>query len=507
VAVKAFLVVVGVASGCARDGASHEPASPFELESAAEGQFDLHAQKPPPGYDPIQLAAASVDKLSNPTPNIPAACYLRTGGTSNTCAACHTKSAYPNLANDWELQQNYSFAAPSQINPWKNQFRDRRLLVAGFTDADVTAYIRTDNYAPLRAALDGRAEFPGYKPDLDLARGFDAAGFAVDGSGWRTLRFKPFVGAFWPSTGGSAGDVFIRLPDEFRRDAAGTPSLDTYRANLAILETAIAGDPRRSDAELALPARYTGAAANVRVVRALYPQGVEFLHTLRYLDPDARAFMSARMKEVRYAKKVGFREGRQIADDHLAAESPNPPDFEGDPLTGLRDGGWMLQGWIEDANGWLRLQTNEEHRFCMGCHGGIGISVDRMFSLARKVPGDEGWQLQDPHGIPDAPQVGQSEPEYAQYLQRSGASDFASVATLRADIGTLIYPSRRRALELDRAYLANVLEQSYVWGRDASVVPADAHTAIDLGQRSTGLGEADRVFRDGRLQLDWNAPR
>ena len=31
------------------------------------------------------------------------------------------------------------------------------------------------------------------------------------GSDWRTVRYQPFPGAFWP-TNGSTGDVFIRLP-------------------------------------------------------------------------------------------------------------------------------------------------------------------------------------------------------------------------------------------------------------------------------------------------------
>jgi hypothetical protein len=518
---KWILVLAALACSCASDKPSLEPAAqPFELASGGSG-IDVHAQRPPAGYDPITLAAGSIGKLSNPAPNVPSTCYAKTDGKANTCAACHTKSTYPNLASDWELQQNYSFQPESKTNPWRNQFRDRRPLVARYTDADVLTYIRTDNYAPLRDALDRRSDFPGYKPDLDLARGFDADGFAVDGSDWRTVRFKPFVGVFWPTNGGSAGDVFIRLPDEFRRDAEGKPSREVYRTNLAILEKVIAGDPRRTDAQLALPAHYAGGASHTRVIRALYPVGVEFLHTVRYLDPDARALMSTRMKEVRYAKKVALLEGRQLADLHLAAESPNPPDPEGDPITGLRDGGWLLQGWIEDANGWLRLQTNEEHRFCMGCHGELGVTVDRMFSFARKVPGDEGWRLQDAAGIPDAPQVGQTRPEYAQYLERVGGGDdlrsntelrdrwfskgtldFVAVATMREDISKLIAPSRERAIALDRAYLANVIEQSYVWGREASVTPAtNVHTSIE--ERSTGLGESDRVYRDTRLQLDW----
>jgi hypothetical protein len=480
--VKTLVAIATVLAGCAKEPTTREPDRPFELASA-RGGFDPHAARPPADYDPLRLAAASAGKLSNQSPQIPSACYVRTRGTANSCATCHTRSSDPNLAHDWELQQNYPFDPSTKQNPWRNQFRDRRALVSRFTDADVLAYIRTDNYAPLRDALARRPDFPGYRPDLDLARGFDAEGFAVDGSGWRAVRYKPFPG-FWPSDG-STGDVFVRLPEAFRRDVDGRPSRTIYVENLAILEAAIASDPQR---EVALPRHYAGGASQVRVVRALYPEGVELLHTVRYLDPDAPGLVSRRLKEVRYARKVEFLEHDRLADVYRAAESPDPPDFEGDALRGLRNAGWLFQGFIEDGHGWLRVQTNEEHRFCMGCHGDLGITVDRTFSLARKVPGGGGWRYQDPHGIP----------EYAQYLERLGAKPDVAPD----DIGRSIFPSRARALELDRAYLANVIEQSYVWGREPNVTPnPDAHATIV--ERSTGLGEADRVYRDARIWLDW----
>jgi mono/diheme cytochrome c family protein len=454
---------------------------------ARQVEFDVRATQPSADYDPLRAARASLGKQTNPDPNIPPACYVATGGTTNSCAACHTSSSYPNLTNDWELQQNYPWTETSRVNPWRNQFRDRREVVARFTDDDVLAYIRTDNYQPLQRALAG-VEFPGWRPDLDLARGFDTEGFANDGSGWRAVRYKPFV-TFWPASG-SAGDVFIRLPDEFRRDAEGRPSREVYRANLAILELAIA----RTDGEL--PSHYTGGAAKTRVVRALYPQGVEFMHTVRYLDPDAPGMLSRRLKEVRYAKKTGFLEGRDLGVAHRAGESPTPPEPGGSALSGLEADSWRLQGFIEDARGWLRVQTHEEHLACLGCHGALGVTVDRTFAFARKVPGDEGWRPQDPTGIPDAPQVGQREPEYAQYLGRTGAQ-------VPGDISSIVFPTRAQAIQLDRAYLANVLEQSYAWGREAIVTPVpDAHAKIV--ERSTGLGEVQRVYRDVRLQLDWS---
>ena len=108
------------------------------------------------------------------------------------------------------------------------------------------------------------------------------------------------------------------------------------------------------------------------------------------------------------------------------------------------------------------------------------------------MPGAEGWRHQDPRGIPDVPALGETVPEYARYQER------ARKASLE------MYPPRERAFDLDRGYLANVVEQSYVWGRESSAKPAaDAHSKI--GERSTGLGEIDRVARDVSLLLDWDA--
>lgn len=515
-------VIVLALVGCTKD-VVREP-MPFEMSIVPLG-IDPRATGPGPGYDPLALAIAAGDKQGNPDPGVPPACYTRTDDGANTCASCHTRSSYPNLTNDWELQQNFPFFDLA-TNHWRNQNRDRRALVARFSDADIAAYIRTDNYEPLRAAMATR-ELPGWKPDLDFTRGFDALGFAADGSGWRALRYKPFAGTFWPIHG-STDDAFIRLPRAFRVDAAGKPSLAIYRTNLAILEAAITGDPKRAPRDLSreiepvdeaasqldldgdgalgtatkvvgLPAHFAGGAHEIRVTRALYPQGVELMHTVRYLDPDAPAFIARRMKEVRYATKAVFLENDALAKAHRAVENPDAGP-EGDPQRGYRNAvGWQLQGYIEDGRGWLRLQTHEEHQFCMGCHSNLGITVDQTFSFPRKVPGAAGWRPQDPRGIPDAPAVGEQEPEYARYLARA-----RKAAASSHDIGAVLYPTRTHAFELDRAYLANVLEQSYVWGRDSVAAPIkDVHFKID--ERSTGLGEADRVVRDVSLLLDWNA--
>ena len=89
----------------------------------------------------------------------------------------------------------------------------------------------------------------------------------------------------------------------------------------------------------------------------------------------------------------------------------------------LNDFGWQLQGFIEDARGRLRVQTEEETRFCMGCHSTIGVTVDQTFSFARKVPGTAGWRHQDLRGILDVPQAGHPEPEILTYFKRVGGGD------------------------------------------------------------------------------------
>ncbi len=525
---------------------------PIEIASARGARFELGAKQVPATYDPFALARASIGHLSNQEASTPPQCYTRAEGSSNPCASCHTRSAAPNFADDWELQQNYSFTEYGKTNHWKNQFRERSAKVAGFSDRDVLEHVRLDNYTPLRTWIAAHPDAPGYQPDLDFAKGFDADGFAVDGSAWRALRYKPFTGSFW-ATNGSTDDVFVRLPLAFRSAADGTPSLAVYRTNLAILEAAITAQPKAKpdaltrtvepidehaggidldgDGRLAtatrvvgLPAHFAGAASKVTVQRSLYPAGTEFLHTVRYLDPERPGMSALRMKEVRYAKKTGELAVRQIAAGYAAAEEPDAQPFTGDALRGMENAfTWQLHGYIEDANGWLRKQTDEEHQFCMGCHSNVGITVDQTFAFARKVPGADGWRPQDPTGIPDVPQLGHSAGEYAEYLLRTrgaddlrandeaaakfltnGSLDETRAHALRADIAALVTPSAQRAIALDRAYLANVIEQSYIWGRDASTSPAkNVHAKI--GERSTGLGEADRVYRDVSLQLDWNA--
>lgn len=516
----------------------------------------------PAVYDPAAAARAAGRTAVNPWATIPAQCWTQTTPDANPCWHCHAPALPPNELADWHLQETITFPAAVTANPWTNLFEDRSAEVAAIPDAEALAWIRGDNYAALRRALAESPVAGAWTPDLDLAAGFDDDGFARDGSGWRALRYKPFPGAFWP-TNGSTDDVFIRLPAAFRTDAAGKPSRDVYRANLAILEAAIASDPLRADgvvdheiepldeaaasADLdgdgrrgtasrvaALPAKYLGGASSVAVRRRVYPVGTEFLHSVRYVDPDAPGLMAVRMKELRHSVKEFELDAARTAllyealageeEEEAASAGEPPPDFEGDALTGLRNRfGWRFHAYIEDAAGRLRLQTYEEHLFCMGCHTTIGGTVDQTFAFPRKLPGRGGWALQDLRGQHDAPQHGHAEGEILTWVRRArGGDEFRSNAEFSArflpggvlaeaelrraapggdrDLAWLLAPSRERAIELAKAYLVLVRRQSFALGRDPTTRPPDHVLKAPPPPGSEGR---PKVFRDGRTLLSW----
>jgi hypothetical protein len=512
-------------------------------------------------FDPLAQALAAGSTVGNREAPVPSMCYTKTAGVSNPCWTCHTGGIGNNVMADESLQAEYAFSDVALTNHWANLFTDRRKAAASISDTEVLGYIREDNYTPLRAALLARSGgYKGWVPDLDLLQGFDAEGFARDGSGWRAVRYKPFLGTFWP-TNGSTDDVYIRLPEAFRTDGKGQPSRDVYRFNLAVLEAAMTVDPGLLDVKAAqrrvepvdervggmdldgdgqlstavevvrgLPAHYAGAAAKELVRRYTYPRGTEFLHTVRYVDPDAPTLLSTRMKELRYSRKDESPGDERVR--HFYAEEQEKkvrgrlPAFPGTPELGLlNEFGWRLQGFIEDSQGRLRLQTLEEHVYCMGCHTNLGVTVDQTFAFPRKVPGREGWRLQDLRGIPDVPQAGHRSPETATYFERvQGGDEFRAndevlgrffpggvldlPAVRRAapggdrDLAWLVTPSRSRALALDKAYWALVREQSFAQGRDTLLgPPANVHGAVENG--STELEATGRLYTDGRLHLAW----
>lgn len=492
--------------------------------------------------------------FTNPEAVIPPQCYTRTEGRFNPCYTCHQAEipgeGRANLMDDGHLQGAYTFSAVGLKNHWTNLFVDRRAAIATISDAQIRAYVAQDNYTPLIRTLHTRG-FRGWIPDLaDLAdpgRAFDTQGRARDGSGWVAFQYQPLPSTFWP-TNGSIDDVMIRLPPAFRQDASGQPAWPVYLANLGILEAAIKGlaqietpplderavgadldgDGRLSSAtHLRRPDHYLGGARDVPVVTFLYPLGTEFLHTVRYLGVDDRGGIHApaRMKEVRYLRKERWLDKATLGVlyDEEAWEKQQGflPQIGWQGERGAVNGfGWRLQGFIEDAQGELRPQNHEETFFCKGCHTSIGATIDQSFAFPRKLPGARGLGYQNLRGMPDAPMRGETEGEIRQYLRRVGGGDeFRANDEMRTrwfgadgqpdvarlaqakDIYTLIAPSPERALMLNKAYLILVREQSFLRGRDATIVPA-ANVYREVDPDVPPLAPEHRV--QGELLLDWS---
>lgn len=484
---------------------------------------------------------------------VPPQCYTRTEGTHNPCYVCHQDplEGRENTMNDGELQLAYSFSDVGTRNHWKNLFVDRTEAVAAISDEAILRWIRTDNYSGLAGRLEAM-DFEGWIPDLDglhtAADAFDDEGFALDGSGWVAFSYKPLPSTFWP-TNGSTDDVMIRLPEAFRTHE-GKPSRDAYKANLAILEAAIKGLASMSTAaidenalgldldgngelstarQIAEVAAFVADAASEPFDTHLYPKGTEFLHTVRYVDrgEDGKLGPSMRMKEVRYMRKwqaygkMAYK--RQYQLERFEKEAGHLPGYQYIGHHGLDNGnGWSIQGFIEGRDGELRASTLEENLFCMGCHNTVGATIDKTFSFARKVDGAPGWKYIDLEGMPDAPNHGEAKGEYLTYFERVGGGDefrsnremierwLLSDGTVNAekvaaaeDVYELITPSWERALELNKAYRVLVEEQSFIFGRDATVKPPfNVYEEVDM--RTAPTLPPERIYR-WDIRLDWTA--
>lgn len=509
--------------------------------------------------------------VANQAAYIPPQCYTKTideaGKAHNPCMTCHIPSVSPNFLDDGDLQLSYSFAEYANTNHWSNVFKDRSSQVADITDEAILQYVRQDNYKDVSGIIalrnklenvpagwdfDKDGKWSGFMPDCYM--NFDTEGFDTDPAGeytgWRAFAYTPFPGTFWP-TNGSTDDVIIRLGEAFRQNAAGKWDLETYKLNLAIVEALITRadvliDPvdenrhgvdldRNGTLETAdkvvfdwapLEGRnmsYVGLAkagqesGELHLAAGLFPEGTEFLHSVRYLDLDEsnKVKLAARMKELRYARKTGWRNYTQLQDAALAEikEKDDFPDrlrqLIGNVEQGMSNGqSWIYQGFIEDRQGALRPQTYEESSTCMGCHGGVGATTDSNFSFPRKLGYDSfqhgwyHWGQQGLAGIPE-PKRADGQYEYTHYLEQNGAGDefrenreviekffdasgllkADKSAALHADIAELLLPSADRALELNKAYKVIVDEQGFIYGRDAVVTPpANVHKTVEDGQ-------------------------
>ena len=252
----------------------------------------------------------------------------------------------------------------------------------------------------------------------------------------------------------------------------------------------------------------------VHLAAGLFPENTEFLHSVRYLDWDDQKdqiALSSRMKELRYAKKTTWKTYAQIQRAaqselwELQAQDSSEAQialFRGTYEEGLHNEiGWVYQGFIEDKAGKLRPQTHEETLSCMGCHSHLGETSDSTFAFARKFEGTNKdrkeygwnhWSQKGLNGIPE-PRVEYKDHgeqyEYSFYLQNNhsgnefrnnaevqgkffddnGSVKEAMIDVLHKDVTELLFPSKARALELNKGYKVIVEEQSYIYGRDANV--------------------------------------
>lgn len=457
---------------------------------------------------------------------IPPQCYTKHESQYNPCQVCHQSYPFnsrPNVMDDGELQREYAFSDFGATNRWSNLFEDRSSRIQAISDEDILQWINTDNYSPLIRHLQSLENWRGPIPKLQNlqfgANAFDAQGFAKDGSRWVAFNYKPVPSTFWP-TNGSTDDVMIRLPEDFSTSNCSNAqySRDIYLANLSLLEMAIKdlasiSTPPIDETELCEDINfdgvlstvtqmqrreyYLGAASNVAVHKMLYPEGTEFLHSVRYigLDDNHQIVVPARMKELRYMKKQRFLTAASLlsayGNEHQEKIDENLPNYVYREDRGsTNDFGWQLLGFIEAKEGHLRIQNREETLFCMGCHSTIGTTIDQTFAFARKVPGAKGWGYINLHELEDAPSKGKTEGEYLSYMRDVGGGDefrqnqemrhkwfdddgnLLTNAIKAADVYTLITPSPRRALDLNKAYYTIVQDQDFIHGRDANLTPA-----------------------------------
>jgi len=498
--------------------------------------------------------------MRNEAAYIPSQCYTNTedenGAIHNPCYSCHIASKAPNYADDGDLQLAYSFPEHANTNRWENLFKDRESSILAIGDPDILDYVRHDNYLDKKGEIklakvlpdvpegwdfNGDNQWRGFTPDCYY--NFDEQGFDHDPqgqyTGWRAFAYTPFLGTFWP-TNGSTDDVLIRLGKSFRTLENGDESLEVYKINLAIVEAMItrsdvAIDPvdetlynvdldKNGDIGTAHKIHYDWAPLEDRTMSyvgqakplqaegklhlaaGLFPETTEFLHSVRYIDIDenGNTKMAARMKELRYAKKISWRTYSELklAHDHEVKEENDFPDrlepFIGDVEAGLRNGeDWVYQGFIEDASGELRPQTYEETVFCMGCHSNLGATTDDIFSFPHKLPArdvyQQGWYHWTQKDLKNTPEPLRSDGrfEYSYYLENNQAGDEFrendevikrffdkagnlkpdEIEKLHSDVTHLLSPSKERALTLNKAYKVIVDEQSFIEGRDAIVKP------------------------------------
>lgn len=556
---KTFLLILILASTAACSDTDNS-----SIENLKES-IEIHATKRTENKPQI-LAMEFIEQneVYNPESVIPPQCYTKTESIHNPCYVCHQTyssvgsqvnakhSTRPNMMSDGNLQGDYDFSDVGLKNSWKNLFVDRRPLIEKISDDEITQWVETDNYQSFIETLEDDLNWKGEIAKINhLAypkKAFSDDGLALDGSHWVAFNYKPFPSTFWP-TNGSTGDVMIRLPKAFR-EVNGEFSKHVYFTNLALLEIALKdlkqvsmvavseklihqdldGDQLLSDSTDFVLRRnyYVGDANNIALAHMLYPEGTEFLHTVRYiaLNEEGRPYNAPRMKEVRYMKKQQFKTRSGLSTAYYRESKEK--DEEKLPVTlqigdrGIDNGfGWIINGYIEDKDGQLRQQHEQELAFCNGCHKTVGSTFDQTFSFARKLEGKSGWGYIDLTKITDAPNLGQDKGEFLTYMERVNGGDefrqnlemkqrwFHADGSINAEkveklgsIYELIMPSPERALQLNKAYKTIVDQQSYIYGRDANITP-NSNVLLNVEEEQKPLRNEHRYQWD--MRLDWHA--
>jgi len=497
--------------------------------------------------------------LKHPSAYIPSMCYTKTidknNKAHNPCFACHVKNTPPNFVlNDDILQTAYLFPQPASVNPFKNLFKDFSKRVAQISDKEILEYIDKSNYLdeneniilakklanlPKEWDYDGDGKWSGYIPDCYF--NFDKDGFDRDKknkpTGWVAFAYMPFLGTFWP-TNGSTDDVLIRLPKAFRTNTKdGEFNATIYKVNLAIVESLIKradipipkvnekklGVDLDKDGKLSFATKikydwaplknrfmyYVGYAkklqkeGKIHLAAGLYPEGTEFLHSVRYIRPlkNGEITLSNRMKELRYAKKLQWLNYATLKNKGLAnyQEKDLSPDelevFSGNIEIGIYNKlGWVYQGFIEDKNGNLRPQSYEESLNCIGCHSGVGVITDSTYAFPRKLNnykyGWYHWSEKYLKNVPEFQYINKTY-EYSNYLKLNnsgnefrtneevikkffnsdGSIKQEAIEKLHKDVSYLLYPSYKRAIMLNKAYKALVETQTFIDGKVAHIKP------------------------------------